>query len=58
MALYLGNSEKVKIYINNVLYSLNLFSEIPIFNGARLLSSENYILKDSNGIYLTVKEDN
>jgi hypothetical protein len=57
MALYLGNSEKVKIYINNILYSIQLFSETPIFNGVRLLSSENYILKDSNGIYLTVKED-
>ena len=58
MALYLGNSEKLKVKINNITHSLNLFSEIPIFNGARLLSSENYILKDSNGIYLTVKEDN
>ena len=57
MALYLGNSEKVKIYINNILYSMKLFSETPIFEGAKLLSSENYILKDSNGIYLTVKED-
>lgn len=58
MALYLGNSEKLKININNTICTLKLFSEVPILNGARLLSSENYILKDSNGIYITVKEDN
>ena len=58
MALYLGNSEKLKININNIKYSLKILTETPVFNGARLLSSENYILKDSNGIYLTVKEDN
>ena len=58
MALYLGNNEKLKIIINNTTYSVQLFSETPIFNGARLLSSEKLYLKDSNGIYLTVKEDN
>jgi hypothetical protein len=56
MALYLGNSEKLKININNAIYYLNLFSTTPITNGVRLLSSENYILKDSNGLYLTSKE--
>lgn len=55
MALYLG-SEIIKININGVVYNLNLFSTTPIFNGASLLSSEGYILKDSNGIYLTAKE--
>lgn len=57
MALYLGDSNnKLKIYLNNVIYNFNFFSEAPITNGIRLLSSENYILKDSNGLYLTVKE--
>ena len=56
MALYFGNSTKLKINLNNVIYSLNLFSEAPITNGIRLLSSEGYILKDSNGLYLTTKE--
>ena len=56
MALYLGNG-KVKISINDILHSMKFFSEIPITNGIRLLSSEGYILKDSNGVYLTVKED-
>jgi hypothetical protein len=56
MALYLGSSDKLKININNVTYYLNLFSTTPITKGIRLLSSEGYILKDSNGLYLTAKE--
>lgn len=55
MALYLGN-EIIKVNINGVSYKFNLFSATPIFNGIRLLSSENYILKDANGTYLTAKE--
>lgn len=55
MALYLG-SEMVKINLNCVVHYLNLFSENPITNGIRLLSSDDYILKDSNGVYLVVKE--
>lgn len=54
MSLYLGNSEKLKIYLDGVLYSLNLFSSTPIINGIMLRSSDNYILKDSHGLYLTV----
>ena len=55
MALYLG-SDKVKINLDNVLYCLNLYSTTPITNGVRLLSLDNYLLKDSNGLYLTAKE--
>lgn len=55
MALYLGN-EKVKLNLNQVTYVLNLFSETLILSGIRLLSSEGYILKDSNGLFLTLKE--
>lgn len=55
MSLYLGNSKKIKIYLNNVVYCLNLFSEISITNGDILLSSDNYILKDSSGVYLIPK---
>lgn len=57
MALYLGGN-KVKININNAKYSMKFFSETLITNGIRLLSSEGYILKDSNGVYLTAKEGN
>ena len=56
MALYLGSSEKLKISLDGVLYYLNLFSDPPITNGVRLLSSEGFILKDANGLYLTFKE--
>lgn len=56
MALYLGN-EKVKINLDNISYYLNLFSETPITNGVRLLSSKRYILKDFNGLYLTTEEE-
>lgn len=57
MALYLGNSNKLKVYLDNTLYNINLFSIIPILNGVKLLSSDDYILKDINGLYLTAKED-
>ena len=57
MALYLGSSEKLHININSVKYYLNLFSKTPITNGIRLLASNGYILKDSNGLYLTTKEE-
>lgn len=56
MALYLGNN-KVKINLNGIVCSLNLFSSNLILNGILLLSSENYILKDSNGVFLTAKEE-
>lgn len=51
MALYLGN-DKVKINLNGVVYCLNLYSTQPIINGTILLSSDDYILQDFNGIYL------
>ena len=56
MALYLGSSEKLKININGVVYCLNILFDTPIENGIRLLSSEGYFLKDSNGLYLTIKD--
>lgn len=56
MALYLGSSGKQKVILNGVLYRLNFFSTTSITNGIRLLSSDNYILKDENGLYLTVEE--
>jgi hypothetical protein len=55
MALYLG-SNKLKANMNGIAYCLNLFSSIAVNNGIRLLSSEGYVLKDANGIYLIPKE--
>ena len=57
MALYLGNSEKLKINLDSVRYYLNLYSKTPITNGVRLLSTEGYILKDANGLCITTKEE-
>lgn len=56
MALYLG-SEKVNINLNSVLYSLNLYSPNPVMNGDMLLLSDNCVLKDLNGLYLTAKKE-
>ena len=56
MALYLGG-QKVKINLDGVVYCLNLFFNEPITDGVRLLSSNGYILKDLNGLFITIKED-
>lgn len=57
MALHLGSSEKIKIIQGGTLIRFNIYSINIVTNGVRLLSSEDYILKDSNDIYLTAKED-
>ena len=56
MALYLGNSEKLKIITPSGVCNLVIHLPVPIINGTKLLSSDNYILKDSDGIYLIAKE--
>jgi hypothetical protein len=56
MGLYIG-SKKRKISLDGAAFHLNLFSINPITNGLKLLSSDGYILKDSNGLYLTSLED-
>lgn len=52
MALYLGNSNKLNINLNGIAYRLNLFFIASVTSDVRLLSSDNYILQDSSGIYL------
>lgn len=56
MGLYCGG-EKVKIYLDNILYKLNLYSETPIINGVMLLSVDGYILKDLNGLFISAKKE-
>lgn len=56
MGLYIGNSEKLKISLFNDICNLIIPSSSPITNGIILLSSDDFILKDSKGIYLTAKE--
>lgn len=55
MALYLGKN-KVKINLNGIVYCLNLYSATSIANIGWLLSSDDYILQDSNGIYLIPRD--
>lgn len=55
MALYLGE-DKLKVNLNGVSYCVNFATSILILNGIKLLSFDDYILKDSNGLYLTSKE--
>lgn len=56
MAIYLGGI-KYNLMLGGTVYDLNIYSSTPITNGIRLISSDNYILKDSNGLYLTtIKE--
>lgn len=57
MALYLGSSEKLQVKLDNIIYNINLFSSTLITNSIRLLSLDNYILKDANGLYLTINEE-
>lgn len=55
MALYLG-SNKQKVSLGSAAAHANFYTTTRIVNGIALLSSEGYILKDSNGLYLTTKE--
>lgn len=57
MGLYLG-SEKLKIITPSGVWNLVIYSPTPITNGIMLLSSDNYILKDSDGVYLTARRVN
>lgn len=55
MALYLGKN-KVKPVLANISCAMQLYSSNSITNNFKLRDSDAYILKDSKGLYLTVKE--
>ena len=56
MGLYIG-SQPQKLVINNQEIFLELYTPNAIVtNGIRLKSFDDYILKDENGYYLTIKE--
>lgn len=55
MALYLGG-DKVKINLNNVQYYLNLYSALSEIEDMLLGSFDDYLLKELNGLYLTIKD--
>lgn len=56
MAVYLGSDGQRKVILNNVVYCLNLTPETSIIYGIKLLSLDDYILRDVNGLYLTSKD--
>ena len=55
MAIYLGNS-KLQLLIDGASMSLNVAPSSVVLNGIMLMSNDGYLLKDVNGLYLTVKE--
>jgi len=56
MAFHVGQSERQRVILDGVTYYITMLSTFVVAM-ARLYSSDGYILKDSNGIYLTVKEE-
>lgn len=56
MALYLGSSQKQKIKVQGKNHRLTLYFSDRVVNGA-LKSSDGFLLKDINGVFLTAKED-
>lgn len=56
MAFYIAG-KKYRIMTDGKAYDMQLFSSIPITNGIRLFSFDDYMLKDINGLFLTAKED-
>lgn len=59
MAIYLGSNEQLQLFFAGVKSKMIIAdSEKVIIQGSQLISSDNYILKDSNGIYLIAKEEN
>ena len=58
MPLYIGGNKKSKVTLGGVVYNFNIYREKPPVTGIKLLTFDNYTLKDSKGLYLTVKESN
>lgn len=51
MALYFGGNE-VNVNLNGNIYHLNSDMIASVIDIVKLLSSDGYILRDSNGLYL------
>ena len=57
MALYFSDNTKLKINLNGEIRCLNIGTPLPaVSKNIKLLSSDNYILKDINGLFLIPKE--
>ena len=56
MALRIGSSEKLKIATVSGKYHVVVPTYTHVVAGSRLLSSDGYVLKDANDIYLMAME--
>ena len=52
MALYLGSSEKLRVNVAGI----TVRPHIVVVEKDKLLSSDRYILKDVNGLYIKAKD--
>ena len=57
MSLHLGRSEGLTITSYGETLCVHIPSSVSPTTGILLKSSDNYILKDVNGLFLTAKED-
>lgn len=57
MALHIGSSEKLKITTESGILRMNIIIPSSTDAISYLRSSDGYVLKDLNNVYLTVKED-
>lgn len=57
MAIYFGGKKCALILGSDGTFCINIDFPTPTITGIMLKSLDNYILKDSQGLYLTVKED-
>lgn len=56
MALYIG-SQRVNVKLGSSDRLIEFYSSTLITNGMRLLTSDDLIVKDSNGLYITLEPD-
>ena len=54
MGLYIGSSEKLKVTLSGAKCGIHIIDKVNEI--AKLFSADNYILKDSQGLYLVPKE--
>lgn len=57
MILRIGSSNGLQIHLGDKVWRINPITAGPILEGVMLLSSNDFILTDSNGLYLTAKEE-
>ena len=55
MGVFFG-SKKYKLNLGEVRYTPNVILKDPSKISGILITSDNYTLKDSNGLYITAKE--